>query len=57
MFGEFFLEGINVAASHPLITSAVAVGLGFVVLKSMVFKLFLWIIIVSTSLSLPFYVI
>ncbi|XP_011017444.1 PREDICTED: uncharacterized protein LOC105120771 [Populus euphratica] len=26
-------EGINVAASHPLITSAVAVGLGFVVLK------------------------
>lgn len=52
-----FLEGINVAASHPLITSAVAAGLGFVALKSMVLKLFLRIIIVSTNQSLPFYVI
>ncbi|CAK7347838.1 unnamed protein product [Dovyalis caffra] len=32
LFGKV-KEGINVAASHPLITSAVAVGLGLVVLK------------------------
>lgn len=39
--GDFFrVEGINVAASHPLITSAVAVGLGLVALKSMVLKFF-----------------
>ena len=37
---SLFAEGIAIAASRPLITGGVAVGLGSLVLKSMVLYLF-----------------